>query len=165
LPFIGTTDKGNVGYRELLLTNSIIVIQRNPWFGTYDFFTQPEMEALRTGEGIIDIVNSYLGVALEQGLVGLGLFVGFFVLTLLGVYRAMRSIQDINSEERLLGRALLATLVAIMVIIFTVSSITIIPVVYWSVAGLGVAYAQMVRKNKIATEFSHSKRDGKVQPT
>lgn len=163
LPFIGTTDKGNVDYREQLITNSIIVVQRNPWFGTYDYFTQPEMEALRTGEGIIDIVNSYIGVVLEHGLVGLGLFVGFFVLTLLGIYRAMRSIPDIDSEERLLGRALLATLVAIMVIIFTVSSIMNIPIVYWSVAGLGVAYAQMIRKNKIDAEFSYSKREGEVQ--
>lgn len=41
---------------------------------------------------------------------------------------------------------LLATLIGILVIIFTVSSITFIPVVYWSVAGLGVAYIQMVRR-------------------
>jgi hypothetical protein len=59
----------------------------------------------------------------------------------------MRSIPDKDSEEYLLGRALLATLLAILTIITTVSSITIIPIVYWSVAGLGVAYAQMVRKN------------------
>ncbi len=147
LPFIGTTDKGNIDYREQLITNSIIVIQRNPWFGSFDYLKEPEMEALRTGEHIIDIVNSYLGIVLEQGLIGLGLFVGFFAMTLLGIYRAMSSIPDMDSEERLLGRALLATLVSIMVIIFTVSSISIIPIVYWSVAGLGVAYAQMIRKS------------------
>ena len=78
---------------------------------------------------------------------GLGLFVTFFALTLLGIYRAMRSIPDRDSEEYLLGRVLLATLLAILIIIFTVSSITIIPIMYWSVAGLGVAYAQMVRNN------------------
>jgi O-antigen ligase len=132
-----------------MLTNSIIVIQRNPWFGVYDYYTQPEMEALRTGEGIIDVVNSYLGVVLEIGLVGLGLYVGFFAITLLGIYSALRSLPDENSEERLLGRVLLATQVAVMVIIFTVSSITIIPVVYWSIAGLGMAYTQMIRKNKV----------------
>lgn len=147
LPFIGTTDKGNIDYREQLITNSIIVIQRNPWFGSNDYLKEPEMEALRTGENIIDIVNSYLGIVLERGLIGLGLFVGFFAMTLLGIYRAMRSIPDMESEERLLGRALLATLVSIMVIIFTVSSISIIPIVYWSVAGLGVAYIQMRRKS------------------
>ena len=147
LPFIGTTEKGGIDYRERLITNSMIVIQRNPWFGSDDFLNTPEMEVMRQGEGIIDIVNTYISIALKAGLVGLGLFIGFFVMTLWGICRAMRSIPDKDSEEYLLGRALLATLLAILTIITTVSSITIIPIVYWSVAGLGVAYAQMVRKN------------------
>jgi len=146
LPFIGSTENENVLYREQLIANSMIVIQRNPWFGSVDFLKTPEMEAMRQGEGIIDIVNTYIGVALEAGFTGLGLFVAFFALTLLGIYRAMRSIPDSDSEEYLLGRVLLATLLAILIIIFTVSSITVIPIVYWSVAGLGAAYAQMVRK-------------------
>jgi hypothetical protein len=33
-----------------------------------------------------------------------------------------------------------------MAIIFTVSSITLIPIVYWSIAGLGVAYAVMLER-------------------
>lgn len=51
---------------------------------------------------------------------------------------------------------LLATLTGILVIIFTVSSITFIPVVYWSIAGLGVAYIQMVRRlhNSPAVELA-----------
>lgn len=146
LPFIGMTEKGTIDYREDLITSSMIVIQRNPWFGSVDYLKNPEMEALRQN-GRIDVVNTYIGVALEKGFVGLGLFVAFFTLVLLGIYQAVRSIPDKDSEEHLLGRALLATLLAILAIITTVSSITIIPIVYWSVAGLGVAYAQMVRKN------------------
>ena len=146
LPFIGKTEKNTIEGREDLLSTSYIVIERNPWFGSVNYLQTPEMESMRTGLGIIDIVNTYIQVARETGLVGLGLFVGFFSMTLLGIYRAMRSIRDRNSDERLLGRALLATLLSILLIIFTVSSITIIPIVYWSVAGLGVAYAQMVRK-------------------
>ncbi|MBI5891289.1 MAG: O-antigen ligase family protein [Nitrosomonadales bacterium] len=146
LPFIGTTEKGGIDYREQLITNSLIVIQRNPWFGSDDFLNTPEMEAMRQGEGIIDIVNHYIGITLKTGVVGLGLFVAFFGITLLGIYRAMRSIPDRTSEERLLGRVLLATLLAILTIIFTVSSIAYIPIVYWCVAGIGVAYAQMMRK-------------------
>lgn len=149
LPFIGTTERGSFDYRQKLLDNSIIVIERNPWLGSVNFFEAPELEALRQGQGIIDIVNTYIGVALETGIVGLGLFVGFFALTLLGLYRAMRSIRDRGSEEHLLGRAILATLLAILVMIFTVSSISFIPIVYWSVAGLGVAYVQMVRKQAV----------------
>lgn len=147
LPYIGTTEHENVKYREQLFNNSMVVIQRNPWFGSVDFQNTPEMDELRAGAGgIIDIVNSYLRIALEKGLVGLGLFVSFFALVLRNIRRAMRSIPDQESEEYLLGRSLLATLMAILVIIVTVSSITIIPIVYWSVAGLGIAYSQMIFK-------------------
>ena len=147
LPLLGTTEKSTIDYRQDLLTNSIIVIQRNPWFGSVSYLETPEMQAMLTGGNIIDVVNSYIAITLQNGFVGLGLFVGFFALVLIGIYKAMRSLADKDSEEYLLGRALLATLVAILVIIFTVSSITIIPIVYWSVAGLGVAYAQMIRKS------------------
>ena len=151
LPFIGTTEKGNIDYREDLLTNSIIVIKRNPWFGSINYLESPEMEAMRQGQGIIDVVNTYISVALSQGLVGLVLFAGFFALVVIGVYQAKRSILDKESDEYVLGRALLATLTAILVIIFTVSSITVVPIVYWSFAGMGVAYVRMVRKQHIAS--------------
>jgi O-antigen ligase len=109
----------------------------------------PEMEAMRQGEGIIDIVNTYLGITLYDGFVGVGLFVAFFALTLLGIYRAMRSLPDRDSEEYLLGRVLLSTLLAILVMIFSVSTITIVPYMYWTVAAMGVAYSQMVRKKSV----------------
>lgn len=146
LPFIGSTDKRTIDVRGDLITQSMIVIQRNPWFGSIDYLDTPEMQSLPQGQGIIDVVNTYLLLTLREGFVGLGLFVGFFALILFGIYRAMRSIPDKDSEEHLLGRALLATLLSIMVIIFTTSNISVIPIVYWSVAGLGVAYAQMMRK-------------------
>lgn len=158
LPFIGTTEKGTIEGREQLLAASIDVIMRNPWLGSVNYLQAPEMQSMRTGLGIIDIVNTYIQVALETGLVGFGLFVGFFTLTLFGIFRVMRSIRDKNGEEHLLGRVLLATLLSILLTIFMVSSITIIPIIYWSVAGLGVAYAQMVRKQmREKLGVSHSK--------
>ncbi len=145
LPFIGSTEKGNITYRQDLFNTSITVIQHNPWFGSINFLDTPEMESLRH-DGLIDIVNGYIEIALAKGLTGLGLFVGFFLLTITSIYRAMGLIPDKDCEEYLLGRALLATLVSMMVILSTVSSVTIIPIVYWSIAGLGIAYVQMVRK-------------------
>jgi O-antigen ligase len=147
LPFIGSVDVDNITYRQRLFDNAIIVIQRNPLFGSFDYRNTPEMQSMIQGEGIIDIVNTYIGVALSFGLVGLTLFVAFFATVLLGIRKAMRSFPK-DDETRRLGRALLATLVGILVTIVTVSSITIIPVVYWSVAGLGVAYIQMTRRLK-----------------
>ncbi len=145
LPYVGTVEQSNIEYRERLFTNSMIVIQQNPWFGSVNCLDTPEMEAMRQGEGIIDVVNTYIAIALKYGIVGFGLFAGFFILVILMIYRAMRQIPDKDSEEYLLGQALLATLLAIMFVITTVSSILNTALVYWSVAGIGVAYAQMIR--------------------
>jgi O-antigen ligase len=128
-----------------LLEVSIEVIKQNPLFGAPDVMQLPVMQQLRQGEGIIDIVNSYLGIALDSGLVGLSLFTGVFIAVALGIFKGMRSLPDRNDELYLLGRALLATLLGILVVIGTASSsIAVIPVIYWSVAGLGVAYARLL---------------------
>lgn len=148
LPLIGTVEIENITYRQRLIDNAMIVIQRNPWLGSFDYRNTPEMRSMIQGQGIIDIVNTYVGIALAMGLIGLTLFVGFFATILLGIRKAMHAFPNKDDEARRLGRALFATLAGILVIILTVSSISVIPVVYWSVAGLGVAYAQMVRRLK-----------------
>jgi O-antigen ligase len=149
LPFLSAIDQGTVSYRQQLLEVAIAELWRNPWFGGFDRFS-PAMEELRQGQGIIDIVNSYVGVGLASGAVGLALFVGFFLASVLGALQALRRMRDRTSERYRLGRALAATLAGIMVIIFTVSSISIIPVVYWSVAGIAVGFALMVRRERAA---------------
>jgi O-antigen ligase len=145
LPFIGTVETENIYYRERLIDNALIVIGRNPLFGSIDYLKTPEMESMRQGQGIIDIVNTYISVALEYGFIGLALFVGFFLAVLYGVFKAIRALKHVDEEMNRLGRALFATLTGILVIIFTVSSITVIPIVYWSVAALCVAYVQIAR--------------------
>ena len=146
LPWIGTVEKGGIEYRERIFDGSLIAIMRNPLFGAADFTKYPEMQALMQGEGIIDIVNTYMLVALQYGLVILGLFVALFVLIIIGVFKKMRQLPGDEGEKKLIGRALFAILIGIMATISTVSNITVISVVYWSVAGLGVAYMQMCRR-------------------
>ena len=148
LPYIGTLEKGNITYRERLFDNAVIVIQRNPLLGSVDFLNTPEMQSMIQGQGIIDIVNTYLRVTLESGLLGLALFAGFFATVVFGIRKSLRTFQDKDDETLRLGRALLATLLGVLLTITTVSSISAIPVVYWSLAGLGVAYIQMVRSLK-----------------
>ena len=153
LPYIGTTDTGNITYREELFAKAMIVIQRNPLFGSVDYLNTAEMQSMMQGEGIIDIVNSYLAIALESGLIGLLLFAGFFTTIALGIRKALRTFQDKDAEALRLGRALLATLLGVLVTITTVSSISVIPVVYWSLAGLGAAYIQMLRSTDRQIHF------------
>lgn len=150
LPFVGTIQSSNVEYRWRLLGAGLTVIMDNPWFGTPDAIDTPEMQAMKQGQGIIDVVNTYLQVALERGLVGLSVFVAFFAAVAAGIVRGMKTLTNRNDERHVLGQALLATLLGILVIIGTVSTILIIPWIYWSIAGIGVAYARMTTPAKTA---------------
>jgi O-antigen ligase len=141
LPFIGSVELSNVTYRTQLLDVALEEIWKSPWFGGLDIYSAAGTESLRQHYGtFIDVVNTYVAIMLTTGLIGLSLFASFFAAAGFALYRAtQRASQD--DERRDLGRALLATLLAALVMIFTVSSITVIPTVYWCLAGLAVGYA------------------------
>lgn len=145
LPFIGTVEAENITYRQRLFEVSSLIIMQNPFFGSFDYLYRPEMQELYMG-GMIDVVNSYIGVALSSGLVGLALFSGAFVCAALALWQGRRHVPDPDDEMRWLGNALLATLVGIMVIIFTVSSITVVPLVYWTFIGVCMGYLGAMRE-------------------
>jgi O-antigen ligase len=147
IPFIGETEKGNITYREQLFENSIIVIKRNPLFGSSNYLETPEMLEMKQGGGIIDIVNSYLRVTLETGYVGLILFVGVFISAILNLRKHLKIVRDKNNPLHILGRSLIAILIGIMITIATASSIATVPIMYWSMAGLALAYSRIVKLN------------------
>ena len=147
IPFVGETEKGNITYREQLFKNSMIVINRNPLFGSSNYLETPEMLEMKQGGGIIDIVNTYLRVTLEAGYVGLSLFLSVFISTIFSVRRHLKTIKDKKDPLHILGRSISAVLIAIMITIATASSIATLPILYWSVIGLAIAYTQIVENN------------------
>jgi len=130
-----------VTYRQQIMENSWVVVQRKPLFGSANFLDEPEMMELVQGEGIIDIVNSYAAIALSSGLIGLALFAGFWISIIVKLLSERRRALRHNAERELLLRSLLASVVATLVVILTTSSITIVPVIYWALAGMAVAAA------------------------
>jgi O-antigen ligase len=136
LPFIGNVSTETVDYRQRLLEVSLSVLSQSPLFGEPRFYGVAAAQELRQGEGIIDVVNSYLGIAIGSGLVGLSLFVGFFASAIVLVWRS-RVAGDLPLTETP-ARALLAALAGILVTIATTSSINIIPPVYLVIAGMAV---------------------------
>jgi len=140
LPFVGTVDEGSVTYRQRLFEVSMMVLWQNPMFGAFDYILNPAMEQMRQGQGIIDIVNTYLAIALGYGLIGLSLFVFPFLYALVATYLAHRRAARLDVDADRLGRSLLAAMVGIMITIATVSSITVVPTVYWLMLGLCIAY-------------------------
>jgi len=143
IPYVGKAETGNIEYREKLFTNSLIVIDKNPLLGSNNFMDEPEMQELIQGQGIIDIVNSYLRITLESGYVGLVLFASVFFSVIFRIRGKLKQVKDKNDQLYILGRSLVAVLFAIMVTIATVSPVGTIPLIYWSVLGLGVAYSRL----------------------
>ena len=149
LPFVGSVDEQNVVYRQRLFDSALAVIERHPLLGSVDYLSTPEMQEMIQGEGIIDIVNTYLRVTLNSGLVGLGLFVCFFAVILIGLYQIVRfDIKDVDFSQS--ARASMATLIAILVSIATASSIDFIPYAYWSFSGLCVALIRIAFQERAA---------------
>ncbi len=142
LPFIGATDSGSVDYRHKLFDASLLVIRQNPWFGGGNFIGELTALGMVQGEGIVDLVNTYLAVALSQGLIGLGLFMSVFAASAFGLFVAWRRVGT-DSDLHRLGRALLAALAAALTIIATMSPILCVPTMYWLLAGLCVAYVRL----------------------
>jgi len=147
LPFVGTVDDSTVTYRQRLFEVSMSVLMNNPIFGSFDYWTAPQMQEMIQGEGIIDMVNSYLSIAMSFGFVGLSMFGAVFMCAAWSVFRGLRASEP-GSELHDLGRALLATVVGALVTIATVSSILIIPTVYWLIAGLCVGYANLATRRQ-----------------
>ncbi len=148
IPYLGKTQAENIDYREKLFTNSMIVINRSPYFGSVDFLKEPEMLEMIQGEGIVDVVNTYIGIALMYGYVGLVLFIVVFLSILFSIYKVIKKLPDKTSEEFLLGRCLISSIVGLLVIIYTASNIGIVTTLYWAVAGMSVAFIRILKTDK-----------------
>jgi O-antigen ligase len=136
LPFVGDSADETVSYRQQLFEFLVPVILDHPITGASWYLFSPAVENLRQGEGIIDVVNSFIGIGLSSGLVGLVFFAMVFVSAGVGVVRVARRAEPDAAQ---LAQALAATLVGILVTIYTVSSISVIPYIYWLVAGICAA--------------------------
>lgn len=142
LPFVGSASTDTVDYRQRLFVVSQEVFWQNPVMGDRYYLRNPLMQQMIQGEGIIDMVNSYLGIALPYGIIGLLLFTTPPFLSLLKVWR-WRKLHLINREMELQGRILIAVLLGILVTIGTVSDVGVIPEFYWMTIGLCAAYVRI----------------------
>lgn len=147
LPFLGTEDSGTIDYRVELWSFVWPVVERNFWLGSENYLMSPELGVLAAiqGEGIADLVNHYFEIVLASGVLGLALFCGAFARALQVVWRGLRQ-KSASQEHKLLGTALFCTLLSILATISTVSNVTAVPVILWSVLGMCVAYSTLERE-------------------
>jgi O-antigen ligase len=120
----------NVIYRQELLKTSVALIQQSPWFGVPNYLDQ--MSNLKQGDGIVDLVNTYLIVTLNVGVVGLALFIVPFLVVLGGLAARLPLEPGALRRERL---AWIPLTLAVMAAVFTVSPVSIIrSLLVWTVA-------------------------------
>lgn len=151
LPFIGHTEEANVTYRQNLMTNAWIVIQRNFLLGSMTFLSTPEMQSMVQGQGIIDIVNTYLGIALKYGMLGLAFFAGFLISVLHNLIQIARLTAH-RPDLEILRRILLASMLSIMIMIITVSPVGMIGQLYMMIAAVAIGFARLVRTYSSQTD-------------
>jgi len=109
----------NFEYRVRLLEVSSKVIMSQPLFGMTDPTHHPWMQVLVQGEGIVDIVNTYLAIALVHGLPGLGLFV-YAIFG--GLNRLYNGLRQTSGEKLTFGLFAFASLVILAFNLATTST-------------------------------------------
>jgi O-antigen ligase len=143
LPFVGTVDTFNVSYRQQLLDTTFLLVSQRPFLGSTRFLD--DMEHLRQGQGIIDLVNVYAQVALGYGLIGLSLFVGFLFSALISPVRhqlGKRAQRKDRSLLEMIGFSAIG-LGASMFMLVAVSNHLSIPLAYTSLAALLIAMSRL----------------------
>jgi O-antigen ligase len=141
LPFVGAVEPGSVTYRTLLIDRALVVFWQNPILGSLQYIQNPVLEELRQGQGIIDIVNTYLGVALAYGIVGLVLFVAPAVYAVGASWHVSRRLARVDPAAEVAGRALCAAMIAALLAIGAASFYFHIPLLYWLLISLCAAYS------------------------
>ncbi len=160
---VGDVDlHGNVGYRQQLFTIGSAYVLEHPIFGDYHFYRNSVFEPLRQGQGIIDITNLYLQIALHYGLLGAIPFFAVMAAPIIALFRMIYKLSGVSSSVqssgrrkrqagmddnelrwRRMGAVLIAIQVGWLVVIGTMSSIGLAVHLGIVFAALGLGFADL----------------------
>ena len=131
---------GSFTYRQWLLDASLEYIAMHPLFGDVGYIDSGHFDHLVQGQGIIDITNMYLQIALNYGLVGLILFFLPFVITI--VRLALLALKKRDEEGAGMYALICGTLTGWLVLIATTSDVALTLHLGLAFLALGHAMAQ-----------------------
>jgi O-antigen ligase len=139
--FGGTVDLGNVIYRQRLFARSWDIILAHPVLG--DQRALLKMEDLRQGEGIIDMINGFMTLLLNNGFVGLSLFVLLVVNSAVKAFRLSAMTASRDPDLSRLGACLIACTLGIMLMTWVGGLIDLMTFI---LVGLMAAYVDFGRR-------------------
>ena len=119
-------DLSSIEYRHQLLDDSLALIRQSPWFGVPNYAAQ--MQSLKQGEGIIDIVNSYVAIMLDAGVIGLAIYLLPYAVVLNRLISAIRRRAQGGLEDgSRFALAFIALILGCLFAILTTSSWGVMP--------------------------------------
>lgn len=134
-------------YRSQLLTRGVEEFWKAPVLGRPLAVVTQNLADLRTGEGLVDFVNSYLYVALVGGALGLAVFIGSLGLASVAVLRRARQTVLVS----VLG-SMMAAILAMLMFTSSTSKNTIVLLVVMGLAAAGLRQPHSVAKSSRAPE-------------
>jgi hypothetical protein len=148
IPFLGgTVDAYNVTYRQRLLARCWEIIQDNFFFG--DQYALLRMQDLRQGEGIIDIINGYVQVLLDNGFIGLSLFLSFILIALFKAWSASRASRIVDADLSLLGIGVVTCILGTMLMLADGNLGTGPGRIFYTLAAIATAYGYVARPHEV----------------
>jgi O-antigen ligase len=139
VPFLGgTIDSQNIDYRKRLFDTALPIIKASPLTGDPEALLK--MGNLRQN-GIIDLVNCYLEILLNSGVIGLLLFLG---ASFIGIKKARAVYLRYRVSDppfATLGLALISCVIGLLIMLWPSSLSTGGYVLYFGLAGICASYA------------------------
>ena len=159
LPFFhNSPEDASVVYRHRLLDRTWQVIQENPILGDQEVLLK--LQDLRQGEGIIDVVNSYVNVLLGSGFVGLSFMLGFILLGALKAWALSRRIADVDADFSKMGASLVACILGTLLMMVDGSFGTGLERMFYVLGAFAGGYAYLGRSRQALADLAHAQVNG-----
>ena len=110
---------GSSDYRTELLRRGMQEFWKSPLFGDDFVVVIGRMQDMIQGEGIVDIVNTYLYFALFSGAIGLAIFCLAFLFPIGRLFQIRRLLRPASAERELAGFCLSLLVSAVVMLTFT----------------------------------------------
>jgi O-antigen ligase len=144
LPFLGgTIDSENLTYRHRLFDRAWEIILENPFFGDQNALLR--MQDLRQGQGIIDVVNSYVEILLDNGFIGLFMILSFILIAVLKTWGSSRKSRTTDPDYSMMGASLVACILATLLMMLDGGFSGGSGKMFYVLAALAAAYVHLGR--------------------
>ena len=128
---------GSIEYRREILDASIALIQQSPLLGVSNYAAY--LQQFRQGEGIVDLVNTYIIVTLNTGLLGLSLFLAPQLIVLFKLASRLDSPVKDEPHDLFVG-CFASILLAISCVLLTTSFVGVMEQILLACVALPLVY-------------------------